>query len=59
MSQDVSRRVEYRDAAACFDRADGPRRGGKRERIARESGLPKGANDITSELKKLWLSEDD
>ncbi len=58
-SQDVVRRVEYRDAAVCFDGAEGQRGGTKRGRIDRESGLPKGANDITSELKKLWLSEDD
>lgn len=59
VSQDVARRVEYRDATVCFDAAEGPRRPAKRGRIARETGLPKGANDITAELKDLWLSEDE
>lgn len=58
LSQDVGRHVEYRDASSCFAAASP--RVGKRARggIARETGLPKGANDITEELKKLWLDDE-
>ncbi len=60
ISQDVARRVEYRDASSVFEGAGrGEARRDKRPQVAREEGLPSGANDITAELKKLWLDEDD
>ncbi|HET6351496.1 MAG TPA: NYN domain-containing protein [Coriobacteriia bacterium] len=58
VSQDVARRVEYRDSSACFAAAAPSARPKARGGIARETGLPKGANEITEELKKLWLDED-
>lgn len=51
--------VEVRDAATCFDGARGTRRKRAKGSIARDAGLPRGANAITRELKDLWLSEDD
>lgn len=59
VSQDVGRQVEYRDASSCFASATVPARKDARGGIARETGLPKGANDITEELKKLWLDDDE
>lgn len=59
ISQDVGRRVEYRGASVVFDAAG---RGQVRRRgagIARETGLPSGANEITEELKRLWLEGED
>jgi predicted RNA-binding protein with PIN domain len=60
ISQDVGRHVRFRDAGELFDAA-GPARARARdgERIAREVGLPSKANEITEELKKVWLTEED
>ena len=60
ISQDVGRQVEYRDgasvsAAGLAASSHAPRRAP----MAREAGLPPGANKITEELKDLWLTEDD
>lgn len=50
--------VEVRASSACFESAGhGNERKGRRPRPARDSGLPKGANRITEELKDLWLSD--
>jgi len=59
ISQDVGRHVRYRDAAELFEAAlqAGKTRQGSVP-LARDAGLPKGANEITEELKKLWLSEE-
>jgi predicted RNA-binding protein with PIN domain len=59
ISQDVARRVEYRGASACFDAAGrGADRKDRRSGVAREEGLPRGANDITNEMKRIWGVED-
>lgn len=60
ISQDVGRHVEYRDGStvhAATLSATGAK--ARRAPLAREGGLPRGANEITRELKDLWLSEDD
>lgn len=58
ISQDVGRHVEFRDGSTLHEGA--MRRAPRSDRpVARESGLPPGANKITEELKKLWLTEDD
>ena len=54
-------RLEARDASCCFESAG---KGSKRKKtsrgsIAREGGLPRGANAITRELKDLWLDGDE
>ena len=52
------RRVEVRPAAVCFaeaKRATTRRAGG----VPRDVGVPRGANDITRELKDLWLDAAD
>jgi len=60
ISQDVGRHVRFRSASELFGEALKERsRSHSDDRIARDAGLPKGANEITAELKKLWLSEDD
>jgi hypothetical protein len=47
-------------ASACFDAAGrGRSRKGRRPAVARETGLPRGANKITEELGRLWLGEDE
>jgi hypothetical protein len=51
--------VEVRDAATCFHASEGRRRTRSRGSVARDVGLPKGANAITRELKDLWLSGGD
>lgn len=51
--------VEVREASTCFAGARPSRRKRARGSIARDAGLPRGANAITRELKDLWLSEDD
>ncbi len=65
LSQDVGRHVEYRDISALFvgagaGRGRGPMSGRGRARPphAGETGLPKGAKDITAELEELWLDDD-
>ncbi len=47
-----------RAAATCFEAAGrgSRRRSGSRGAIARDAGLPRGANAITRELKDLWLN---
>jgi hypothetical protein len=55
----VGRHVRFRDAAELSEA--GLQAGKTRQRsapVARDAGLPKGANEITEELKKLWLSEE-
>jgi predicted RNA-binding protein with PIN domain len=60
ISQDVGRHIEFRDSATVFDGASQrARKSSPSHRIAREGGLPPGANKITEELKGLWLSEED
>jgi len=60
ISQDVGRHVRFKAASELFDAAVKERsRSQCDDRIARDAGLPKGANEITAELKKLWLSEDE
>jgi predicted RNA-binding protein with PIN domain len=51
--------VEVREASTCFEAARGKSRRQSRGSIARDAGLPRGANAITRELKDLWLGEDD
>ena len=47
-------------ASSCFDAAGrGRSRKGRRPAVARETGLPRGANKITEELGRLWLGEDE
>lgn len=61
-AQASTARVEVRDASTCFEAAlsaSRKRTRGSRGSIARDVGLPKGANEITRELKDLWLSEED
>jgi len=60
ISQDVGRHIKFRPASELFDVALRARsKGTTGPSIARETGLPKGANKITEELKKLWLSEEE
>lgn len=59
LSQDVTRRVEYRDASTCFEGATPSRRGSSGSAVRRDSGLPNDADAITAELKKLWLPGED
>jgi hypothetical protein len=51
--------VAVREASMCFEAARGTRRKKARGSIARDAGLPRGANAITRELKDLWLSDED
>ena len=51
--------VELREASTCFEAARGKARKRSRGSVARDAGLPRGANAITRELKDLWLSETD
>ncbi len=48
-------RVEVRERESVFDVATGRRRSTGRGGMAREVGLPRGANEITRELKDIWL----
>jgi predicted RNA-binding protein with PIN domain len=60
ISQDVGRRVEYRDGSSVFaETIAGASPASRKTPLAREAGLPPGANKITEELKDLWLTEDD
>jgi predicted RNA-binding protein with PIN domain len=54
-------RLTGRDAASCFEAAGkgSKRKGASRGSVARDAGLPRGANAITRELKDLWLSDDE
>jgi len=58
-SQVATVRVEVRDASTCFEGARGTRRKKAKGSIARDVGLPRGANAVTRELKDLWLSDED
>jgi predicted RNA-binding protein with PIN domain len=51
--------VEVREASTCFEAARGRSRSRSRGSVARDAGLPRGANAITRELKDLWLPDDD
>ena len=51
--------VEVREASTCFEAARGKARQRRRGSVARDAGLPRGANAITRELKDLWLSDDE
>ncbi len=60
ISQDVGRHVEYRDGSSVFAETLQDRVAHvSRAPVARDAGLPPGANKITEELKDLWLTEDD
>jgi len=54
-------RLEGRDASCCFEAAGkgSKRKARARGAVARETGLPSGANAITRELKDLWLDGDE
>jgi predicted RNA-binding protein with PIN domain len=53
-------KAEQRPASSCFEGASRASRGSKRRgSVARDSGLPPGANEINKELKALWLDGDD
>jgi predicted RNA-binding protein with PIN domain len=54
-------RLEARDASCCFEAAGrgGRRKSTSRGSVARDAGLPRGANAITRELKDLWLNDDE
>lgn len=52
--------IEVRPSRVCFEAAVGVRsRRARRGGIARDVGLPSGANRITEELKDLWLKDDE
>jgi hypothetical protein len=60
ISQDVGRHVEYRDGSTVFaETMAGAVHASRKAPLARDAGLPRGANKITEELKDLWLNEDD
>jgi hypothetical protein len=60
ISQDVGRHVEYRDGSSVYAETIAATPNAPRKApLAREAGLPRGANKITKELKDLWLTEDD
>lgn len=59
---ELRRRVEAAGASAlgaecCLEARKPKRRGGRYP--AASAGLPKGANEITRELKKLWLDDEE
>ncbi len=54
----LGRSVEVRPREVCFDAAEGAHGRRRKGSVARDSGLPKGANRITEELKALWLDEE-
>jgi predicted RNA-binding protein with PIN domain len=58
-SERATVKVEVRESSTCFEAARGKKRAQSRGSIARDAGLPCGANAITRELKDLWLSEED
>lgn len=52
--------VERRAVSTVFEAAAGTARGRRRRGgVARDAGLPAGANRITAELKELWLTDDE
>ena len=58
-SERVTVAVEVRESSTLFEAARGRPRKRSRGSIARDSGLPRGANAITRELKELWLTDED
>ena len=59
ISQDVGRHVRFIDGVSLSQAGvgtTGKRKGGY---VRRDAGLPAGANEITQELKELWLTEDE
>lgn len=50
--------VSVRPREVCFENAPTPQQRRGRGGVARETGLPKGANRITEELKGLWLDSE-
>lgn len=54
-------RLEARGSSCCFEAAGrgSRRKATSRGSVAREGGLPRGANAITRELKDLWLDGDE
>lgn len=54
-------RLTQKDSACCFEAAGkgAARKNRARGGIAREAGVPRGANAITRELKELWLTGED
>ncbi len=50
--------LEVRPREVCFDAARPPN-GRQRRGVARDEGLPRGANAITEELTGIWLPEDE
>ncbi len=61
ISQDVGRHVEYRDGSSVYAEtlAGASDKAPRKAPLARDEGLPRGANDITAELKDLWLTDDE
>ncbi len=53
----TARGAQVRGADVVFEAATGTRP--KRRRRAADAGLPPGANDITRELKDLWLKDEE
>jgi predicted RNA-binding protein with PIN domain len=52
--------VEVRTASVCYEAAGkGVMRRVSRQGVARDEGLPRGANAITEEMKRLWLTDDE
>ncbi|MBI5232306.1 MAG: NYN domain-containing protein [Coriobacteriales bacterium] len=52
--------VHVRSRSCCFEAAGrGAARKGRRPSVTRDSGLPRGANRITEELKDIWLSDEE
>ena len=52
--------VESRPASACYEEAGkGSSRKGKKPSPRRDTGVPRGANAITEELKRIWLDKED
>lgn len=58
ISQDVGRRVEYRDVSALFVGASPSSKRRKAGARRGDSELPPDANEITSELAEQWLHGD-
>ena len=54
-------RLTTADPACCFEAAGkgGARKNRSRGSMARETGIPRGANAITRELKDLWLTDEE
>jgi predicted RNA-binding protein with PIN domain len=60
ISQDVGRHVRFMDGASLsLDALQAARKRSTKVSVAREEGLPAGANRITEELKGIWLTEEE